>query len=275
MKTNEGRFFRDAQIDAIIQRIDAQEHRLKSLEKAGEEKDKKIEELEQKLKDVTSHLGLHVPASDTPTISEQVPDQQQYTDSMGPTEAIVGDSKTKTHDNEKSSGNNEINNVNFLHDANKLTIIGHKTTTQKIVRSRGKRVDPTSSGVAFSVFLASDMHAVSGSIIKYDSVRTDTRNAYNHGNGIYEVPVSGVYVFTWSTTSDLNGGGSICSRLMVNGADRSGTCADATTSDWDTATGLIVTSVNSGDHVYITSKSTGNLISRADDTSTFSGWRLF
>ncbi|XP_033724927.1 uncharacterized protein LOC117314937 [Pecten maximus] len=143
-------------------------------------------------------------------------------------------------------------------------------------KQQEKRVDNTPpSGVAFSVSLSASTDVVQQSTIKYNDVMIDVGNGYNHGNGIYVVPVSGVYAFTWSTTSAVNNGRAICTYLMINGVVTSGTCADSDASDWESATGVIVTSVSAGDHVYVLSRSIGQIISDGSAKSTFAGWLLF
>ncbi|OWF47660.1 uncharacterized protein LOC110454072 [Mizuhopecten yessoensis] len=144
------------------------------------------------------------------------------------------------------------------------------------VNQHNKRVDNTSPiGYAFSLSLSANTNVVLQSIIKYDDVMLDEGNGYNHGNGIYEIPTSGVYVFTWTIMSGTNNGGSMSTHLMVNGVVRSATDADSDAHNWEAATGLIVTSVSKGDHVYILAYSTGQVISDTNNRSTFSGWRLF
>ncbi|OWF56007.1 hypothetical protein KP79_PYT18143 [Mizuhopecten yessoensis] len=64
---------------------------------------------------------------------------------------------------------------------------------------------------------------------------------------------------------------------MLNGLDVGGIDSDADANNWGSATGVVVMSVEAGDHVYIrvTTGSSGKIISRPESKSTFSGWLLF
>lgn len=103
---------------------------------------------------------------------------------------------------------------------------------------------------------------------------TDIGHGYYKGIGMYVVPTSGVYVFTWSTTGNTLSSNDQTT-LVINGSYKDGSIADGTPSGFQTATGLIVTSVNAGDHVYIRANNAAYIRSGVSDKSTFSGWRLF
>lgn len=144
------------------------------------------------------------------------------------------------------------------------------------VNKRNKRVDSSLTGSdAFSVSLNTHTDVTPNRIIVFDDVMIDAGHGYNHGNGIYEVPATGVYVFTWSIRSGNNNGGNMITQLTVNGVVLSTTNADSDSRNWESATGLIVTSVSKGDHVYIKAYNAGQVISYNLNRSTFSGWRLF
>ncbi|OWF47659.1 uncharacterized protein LOC110454071 [Mizuhopecten yessoensis] len=203
-------------------------------------------------------------------------------------EKPASDQRTRMSDNHNdfSNVNSQVAfetaglGVNFERKLRNPGTIEHDRITEiartKSVKQQEKRVDNTSPGeYAFSLFLSVNTHVSQHEVVKYDHVVLDTANGYNHGNGIYEVPVSGVYVFTWSTTCDDDPTTSISTGLMVNGVLRSATIADSSPSEWESATGIIVTSVSVGDHVYVRSASPATMLSYEGGRSTFSGWRLF
>lgn len=135
------------------------------------------------------------------------------------------------------------------------------------------------SNVAFSLSLSRTTgHSTvyESQVLAYADVLLDIGNGYNTGTGIYTVPVSGVYVFTWSTTAGVNN--VIDTLLMINSQVRGALNSDAgSVSLWNESTGLIIASVNQGDRVFVrVGKRAGGIVHVFDEAwTTFSGWRLF
>ena len=68
--------------------------------------------------------------------------------------------------------------------------------------------------------------------------------------GIYVVPETGLYVFSWTIT--VYGHSQALTQIMVNGHQQGDTLADSeVASDLHTSTGTLVNSFAKGDHVYI------------------------
>ncbi|XP_033740368.1 complement C1q-like protein 4 isoform X2 [Pecten maximus] len=146
-----------------------------------------------------------------------------------------------------------------------------KETPTKSIRV--SPVDPSRPS-AFSVSLSKNFVSHSGMIILFDDVLLDTNGNYNKGDGIYQVPSSGVYVFTWVMTGELTEW--LSTELVVNGSSRGSTITNTNLgSAYDCSTGVILTSVSAGDHVFIRSVRGGTVRSVPHhSTSMFSGWRL-
>lgn len=130
--------------------------------------------------------------------------------------------------------------------------------------------------MAFSLAMTGSTTFNRRETIIYSDVHLDIGKGYHTGNGIYTVPVSGVYVFTWSTTCDPHD--EIITELVVNGAVKG--VADADCSDADdvhVSTGLSVVSVHRDDQVFVrTGDKSGKVFHFATIAwTTFSGWRLF
>lgn len=131
--------------------------------------------------------------------------------------------------------------------------------------------------VAFHAYLSHDssgplpMHH----ILKYDMIPLNKGNGYNAFDGIFIVPTSGTYVFTWSIMCDVHG--SLYTELMRNAEIIGTRFADSfRASVWDFATGIVVADVNQGDHLYVRLEETsiGIVRSITKSKTTFSGWLL-
>ena len=115
-----------------------------------------------------------------------------------------------------------------------------------------------------------------GKTIVFDQKTLDTAHAYNSGDGIFIAPETGVYVFGWTITAD--GRSWAFTEIAVNGHAEGQTIADSDEdSDYRTSTGILVTALTAGDHVYIRYKDTdylkGDLYTYRGQC-TFSGWKL-
>jgi len=106
----------------------------------------------------------------------------------------------------------------------------------------------------------------------------DIGAGYSQSDGIFDVPVAGVYVFTVTIYTQDNK--HTIAELVVNGHVATYMIADTQDAyDYHTATAIVVTQANAGDHVFVrrggsysnsyVSSIPGYLL------STFSGWRLF
>ncbi|XP_033753122.1 uncharacterized protein LOC117336619 [Pecten maximus] len=142
-----------------------------------------------------------------------------------------------------------------------------------------KRRSASTTNVAFSTSMVHDVSVHEHETVIFGHVLLDVGLGYNNGDGVYIVPRSGVYVFTWSITSETNDGGNhdIHTSLMVNGSPVGAIDSDADKYDWGSATGVVVLSVDYGDHVFVQviTGSSGKIISNTETKSTFSGWLLF
>lgn len=132
--------------------------------------------------------------------------------------------------------------------------------------------------VVFSAYLSTiEAHPGRHQIIIFDSVLTNVGGHYNHHIGMFTVPKSGIYVFSWRIMCDPSG--DIFTDIVVNSAITSAMRADGTGSNAvSSSTGLVVVHVNKNDVVHIRTNSAddiqGRIESYPDNRSTFSGWLL-
>lgn len=137
----------------------------------------------------------------------------------------------------------------------------------------------TTGVVAFYAYMSHTEHNPGPHhTIIFDVPVTNLGNGYNHFSGIFSVPTSGVYVFSW-TIADSQGG-YVFSELVVN-ADVVGGILTETVSDNDriSTTGLIVKEVRQGDVVYVRTSPTGGIHGNIESLvpaqrTSFSGWKL-
>lgn len=98
-------------------------------------------------------------------------------------------------------------------------------------------------------------------------------NGYNALDGIFTVPASGTYVFTWSIMYE--GPNFVYILLMKNNAESIGikVGVSPTPKVLDAVTGIVVADVNQGDHVFLRLGQSAKLLNTPQ--STFSGWLLY
>ncbi|XP_052074075.1 collagen alpha-1(X) chain-like [Mytilus californianus] len=133
----------------------------------------------------------------------------------------------------------------------------------------------SSTEVAFSTQLTKHLAGLGHhSAVIFDKVILDTTSSYNTGDGVFTVPMTGIYVFTW--TASVGNGNWETTELVVNGTPYAYTLVDAGTGgDYGSGTQTVVLKVNQSDHVLIRTGNTGDGIVDGNKYDTFSGWILF
>ncbi|XP_069108185.1 uncharacterized protein [Argopecten irradians] len=148
-------------------------------------------------------------------------------------------------------------------------------SSDSVVPVKSIRVpDESSTANSFSVYLSKNFVSHPNAAILFDKVRLDVAGNYNLGNGVYEVPVSGMYVFTWVITGELTEW--LVTELAINGSPHGSIMTHTEAGhSWDTSTGVVVVPVSAGDHVFIRSTRGGTIRSiSGDGISMFSGWQI-
>ncbi|XP_048743857.2 uncharacterized protein LOC125657223 [Ostrea edulis] len=135
-------------------------------------------------------------------------------------------------------------------------------------------------GIAFYAYISS-IHTSAlevKHVIVYDVVVTNRGNGYHGDDGIFIVPQTGVYVFTWTVV--VQEGEYIELEIVLNDSPFGSIIADTVnpaSGDWDCSTGIAVKEVNAGDHVYIrTFNHDAHTIiySGTKARTSFAGWQL-
>lgn len=110
----------------------------------------------------------------------------------------------------------------------------------------------------------------------YDAAITNDGNGYDVQTGVFTVPQTGQYVFTWSTTVWVRS--AYETQLMINGDVKGFSFADAgEATDADTSTGVIVVKAQKGDRVYVR---TGTYVRNRMQSgeygrTSFTGWKIY
>lgn len=238
-------------VESLMERVDRQDAKIQSLEMVVKDtmedlkrKENKISQLERELRTVLKpYQNLANNRKDMPAENSTGPSRPRN---------IISDDMDVIHSGQES-----------VMDSNK-----------EQSSSKSVRVLPNGSG-AFSVSLSGqDLALHPGLVIAFDEVQLDVDGNYHPGDGVYTVPVSGVYVFTWCITGTTTD--NVVTELIVNGSPRGTAFSDAESGHtWDSSTGVIVTSVHADDHVFIRSKFSGSIHSSSSyGKARFSGWRL-
>ena len=124
-----------------------------------------------------------------------------------------------------------------------------------------------------STIEASDITA--NLVIVFDVVKTNAGNGYHPSTGIFIVPESGMYAFSWTFFNGNNEHDS--TQLMVNNNEEGLIHLHPAAGSWISGTGVAVLHVNKGDDVYVriaSSSHTGAIISNIHAKSSFTGWKL-
>ena len=113
--------------------------------------------------------------------------------------------------------------------------------------------------------------------IVFDTIQTNVGNGYNNYSGIFTVPVSGVYSFSWSIANICQS--EVFTVLVVNNEEVGAIATDTGPAcDHGIATGQAVLSLQIGQIVFVRTHSTnavvGAIVSRDFNRSTFSGFLL-
>ena len=105
----------------------------------------------------------------------------------------------------------------------------------------------------------------------------DVGDGYNSQDGIFNVPVTGVYVFTYTIYTYHH---YVRTELVINGQVKTTAMTDAESADEvRTATAILVISANAGDHVFVRRADTHSQCNIFSSITyvvpTFSGWILY
>lgn len=117
--------------------------------------------------------------------------------------------------------------------------------------------------------------AVGLHVLVFDVVSTNLGNAYHPTTGVYIVPETGVYIFTWSFRNHDTGYHSV--QLVKNTEIITVIYSRTVAGSHNQATGITPVYATKGDDVFIRthrSLSNGDIVSDDNGRSYFAGWKL-
>lgn len=130
----------------------------------------------------------------------------------------------------------------------------------------------------FHAYLSSCRCYHTGTTFQFNVAPVNPYGRYNVHTGIYTVPYTGYYVFTWTVAANYKSWFS--AELRANGVLKGTAMADSDVSGPSgihPATGFVIAKVNANDHVYIRYVSGHGCGVKSDSRTrtTFTGWRIY
>ena len=130
--------------------------------------------------------------------------------------------------------------------------------------------------IAFYAYMNAPMTNIGGHhILLFDVIKANLGFGLHSNAGVFTVPKSGIYVFTWTIRVFDNGVHRV--ELVVNGQVVGALFPHSGAHDNDTGSTTAVVSVNEGEDVYLRTRidnNVGVIYSDANGYSSFSGWKL-
>ncbi|XP_045188302.2 uncharacterized protein LOC123546172 [Mercenaria mercenaria] len=154
-----------------------------------------------------------------------------------------------------------------------------ESTESEITSTDTRRIKrQESTNVAFHVYLSGNRCYSNHEIYIFDVEEIDTVNSYNVGDGIFDVPITGTYVFTVTVGSNVRR--FLQAQIMINGQIKGQAYADSQDiTDIHSASTTIVVNANAGDHVFVRTEHSSNNCDVNSEVyhirTSFSGWLLF
>lgn len=144
----------------------------------------------------------------------------------------------------------------------------------------GKRLlQETFQTTSFYAYISNYMPSVEkGHILIFDTVKVNINNGFSGNTGVFHVPVSGTYVFTYSIR--ITNGHYGAFEIVRNGNPEGVAIGILTANsiDQEQVIDTVVVTANQGDEIYVRTHSTlthsGGILSNSDGRSIFAGWMI-
>ncbi|KAK3105820.1 hypothetical protein FSP39_006406 [Pinctada imbricata] len=144
------------------------------------------------------------------------------------------------------------------------------------VLRKGRNIRSVGGPVAFYAYMSKPMTGIGDHHpLTFDVVRTNVGNAFHLSTGVFMVPQTGLYVFTWAFRLNIRKS-SHSVEIMVNGI-KAGAAYAVVFDDVAQTSATIVIQVTAGDDVFLRSGAAlnnGQIYSDTYGYTYFAGWKL-
>ncbi|XP_062582933.1 complement C1q-like protein 3 [Saccostrea cucullata] len=157
---------------------------------------------------------------------------------------------------------------------NRITSAGHVNDNKRIRREAARilEVQP----IAFYAYMSGTLNTPGGHhTLIFDTVKTNQGNGYHPHVGVFIVPKSGTYFFTW--TMSLGQSSYHSTELVLNNVPNGAIYIHTNAGQRDSATGNLILTVNTGDEVFIRTRhdyNSGIILSDEYSRTDFSGFLI-
>jgi hypothetical protein len=139
-----------------------------------------------------------------------------------------------------------------------------------------QQTQDTGNTIAFYAMMSKNTPSINLQYpLKFDVVKTNQGNAYHPNTGVFMVPQTGTYVFTWTVRIDIHNAHS--TELIVNTESVGIVHLSTGETTIGEVTGIVVVHVNAGDDVFVRTfgnYNSGFITSDVAGRSSFAGWKL-
>ncbi|KAK3098687.1 hypothetical protein FSP39_022020 [Pinctada imbricata] len=242
----------DERIRILEERTRNQDESINSLQKDFSEKSELVKYLSEKLNYVDQNIGVMKSQIENDfenkTMSSQIPQKRDA--------SLAHQIKQKTLHSEKPE----------FYRQERILLPTNTIQSSKVI--------------AFYAYLSANLPAANagpGHVLVFDVAKTNIGNAYHPHTGVFIVPETGVYVFTWGFY--IGGTDNYHSLELVVNAEVWGIVHthSVAASDYKESTGVVVVQANAGDDVFVRSSATyahGSINSDHASKTFFAGWKL-
>ncbi|XP_033728536.1 uncharacterized protein LOC117317737 [Pecten maximus] len=259
------------QIDQLENKLQTQASEITSLKRLMSQKDAVLTKLIRQVADLENRvdtnldtdIGGNIPGNNTEFPGESLPLTNGTVVAPGQSYSGHRDSHLRAQSDDSVKINTKLN----------------QDSSKDLMRSahyKRAALPVSRQPVAFHAYLSSTITLQKGSTVIFNREMLDQGGGYSPYDGIYEVPVSGTYVITW--TMFCYGRSAFQNQLVVNGNTRGSTWTDSDEiNDNHQATGTVIIYLQQGDRLFLRMGQTyhGKIFGDYSFAyPTFSGWKL-
>ncbi|KAL3874082.1 hypothetical protein ACJMK2_037145 [Sinanodonta woodiana] len=258
----------ESTIQTVEDRVGNLERTLQALQNALFQKENRIKSLESKSAQQTSEISK---------LRDCVRDFKKTLQQPNISNGYVENSESQRNaDRGDENDGDKVKNQMPPHFGIKENNNNNWNISNSIFSLQNRKRQSAAQQVAFHAYQHDSRVYSYHDILQYDVEEVDVGGGFNQRDSIFDVPVTGTYVFTWTTVPNLSS--YVQTELIINGVVKGNAYAESNeTHNVHPSTGIVVVQVNKGDHVYVRRGEHSESIVKSDNIyqrTTFSGWLL-